>query len=315
MDSPLSPSPGGGSRAVGATRLLADGRSGGRANCRVIDEDVLTIDVEDVGLYTLMWTPTEGDALACGYVAGEGVLGAAPAPERLALAVGFAHSEGLIGSLADIASMAVCPERPDVVRVRLVAPERSVVRRRDVVLTSSCGLCGGREALADGFDDFPPVAERLRLAAAELAALMAAMARRQRLFRATGGAHAAAVFSSHADILAVAEDLGRHNALDKAIGECLLRALPLAGCGVVLSSRLSYEMVAKAARAGIELVAAVSAPTALAIALAERVGITLCGFVRGHAATVYTHPQRIRECAAARHVRSPAAVLPFTLDE
>ncbi|HEY0878875.1 MAG TPA: formate dehydrogenase accessory sulfurtransferase FdhD [Zeimonas sp.] len=317
-----------GSRAVSAFRLTA-GDARREASCRVIDEDALTIDVEGVGRYTLMWTPAggdEGDDGAAGFVAGEGVLGdevvSERVPERLALAAGFAYSEGIIGSVGDIATMAVCPDRRDVVRMRLVAPERAAVKRSDVVIASSCGLCGGRDAIEEGFDDFAPVAARLRLAASELAALMAAMQRRQRLFRTTGGAHAAAVFSPRAGILAAAEDLGRHNALDKVIGECLLREVPLAGCGVVLSSRLSYEMVAKAARAGFELVAAVSAPTSLAIALAEHVGITLCGFVRGAAATVYTHPHRIhpdgiRDCASGREPAraAGAAVVPFTLDD
>ncbi|SIQ03670.1 FdhD protein [Aromatoleum tolulyticum] len=309
----------GGSRAVSAFRLTA-GDARREASCRVIDEDALTIDVEGVGRYTLMWTPAEGEGRddgAAGFVAGEGVLGDEPVPERLALAAGFAYSEGIIGSVDDIATMAVCPDRRDVVRIRLVAPERAAVTRRDVVIASSCGLCGGRDAIEEGFDDFAPVAAQLRLATSELAALMAAMQRRQRLFRTTGGAHAAAVFSPRAGIVAAAEDLGRHNALDKVIGECLLREVPLAGCGVVLSSRLSYEMVAKAARAGFEIVAAVSAPTSLAIALAEHVGITLCGFVRGAAATVYTHPQRIRDCAGGREPAraAGAAVVPFTLDE
>ncbi|WP_407277921.1 formate dehydrogenase accessory sulfurtransferase FdhD [Aromatoleum evansii] len=310
-----------GSRAVSALRLTA-GDARGEATCRVIDEDALTIDVEGVGRYTLMWTPADGDDDgAAGFVAGEGVLGDAlvseRVPERLALAAGFAYSEGIIGGLADIATMAVCPDRRKVVRIRLHAPERVAVKRRDVVVASSCGVCGGREAIEDGFDDFAPVAARLRLAASELTALMAAMQRRQRLFRTTGGAHAAAVFSPQGGILAVAEDLGRHNALDKVVGECLLREVPLAGCGVVLSSRLSYEMVAKAARAGFELVAAVSAPTSLAIELAERAGITLCGFVRGASATVYTHPQRIRDGAGGHESAraTGAAVVPFTLDD
>ncbi|NMF90104.1 formate dehydrogenase accessory sulfurtransferase FdhD [Aromatoleum petrolei] len=304
-----------GSRAVSALRLTA-GDARGEATCRVIDEDALTIDVEGVGRYMLMWTPADDDG-AVGFVAGEGVLGDEPVPERLTLAAGFAYSEGIIGGLADIATMAVCPDRRNVVRMRLHAPERVAVKRRDVVVASSCGVCGGREAIEDGFDDFAPVAARLRLAASELTALMAAMQRRQRLFRTTGGAHAAAVFSPQGGILAVAEDLGRHNALDKVVGECLLREMPLAGCGVVLSSRLSYEMVAKAARAGFELVAAVSAPTSLAIELAERAGITLCGFVRGASATIYTHPQRIRDGAGGHESAraTGAAVVPFTLDD
>lgn len=286
-------------RTVSAIRLQPVAGAGGAAACQVVDEDVLTIDVDGVGLYTLMWTAAEGAALAAGFVAGEGVLGDVAVPERLALAVGFAYTEGIIAGLADIVSMGVCAERPDVVRMSLAAPEAVRVRRRNVVLSSSCGACGGREALENGMGDLPPVSDTLRLAAADLAQLMAGMQCSQRLYRTTGGAHAAAVFSGTRGIVAVAEDLGRHNALDKVIGQCLLRGIALGGCGVVLSSRLSFEMIAKAARAGVELVAAVSAPTSLAIDMAERLGITLCGFVRGDSATVYTHPQRIRECAGA----------------
>jgi FdhD protein len=142
---------------------------------------------------------------------------------------------------------------------------------------------------------FAEISDKLRLSIDDFLPLMEAMKQRQAVFSTTGGAHAAMIFSADKEILAVAEDLGRHNALDKAIGLCLLRQQPIAGCGAMLSSRLSFEMIAKSARAGLEMVAAVSAPSSLAIAMAERLGITLCGFVRGECATVYTHPERIRE--------------------
>lgn len=283
-----------GIQAVSARRLSADSSEPDQADCWVVAEDALNIDIEDVGTYTLMWTPTEG-ALATGFVAGEGVLGAAEVPERLALAVGFAFTEGIISGLQDIASMEVCPERPDIVRMRLVAPAEVKVRRSNVLMTSSCGVCGGRDVLEGGLADLPGVTDTLRMSVAGFVPLMEAMQQRQTIFSITGGAHAAMVFSGDQQILAVAEDLGRHNALDKVIGKCLLQQKPLYGCGVVLSSRLSFEMITKSARAGFEVVAAVSAPSSLAITMAERLGITLCGFVRGECATVYTHPGRIRE--------------------
>ena len=115
----------------------------------------------------------------------------------------------------------------------------------------------------------------------------------QKIFEQTGGSHAAAIFNSTGEIVAVAEDLGRHNALDKAIGSVLLERGSVQGCGVVLSSRLSLEMVLKAVRAGLEVMLAVSAPTSLAIDVAQQFGVTLCGFVRAERATVYTHPDRI----------------------
>ena len=284
-----------GIHAVSARRLSADCSDPAPANCWVVDEDALTIAVEEVGTYTLMWTPTEGAASAAGFVAGEGVLGATEAPERLALAVGFAFTEGIIAGVQDIASMEVCPERPDIVRMRLLAPAGVKVRRSNVLMTSSCGVCGGRDVLEHGLADLPGVADTLRMSVAGFVPLMAAMQQHQSIFGITGGTHAALVFSGDQQILAAAEDLGRHNALDKVIGRCLLQQKRLSGCGVVLSSRLSFEMIAKAARAGFEVVAAVSAPSSLAIRMAERLGITLCGFVRGECTTVYTHPGRIRE--------------------
>ena len=283
-----------GTVAVSARRFSADRSNPDLANCWVVQEDALNIEVENVGAYTLMWTPTE-DAVASGFVAGEGVLGSEQVPERLALATGFAFTEGIINNLQDIASMEVCPERPDIVRMRLVDPSQAKVRRSNVLMTSSCGVCGGRDVLEGEMVGFAEISDTLRLSIDDFLPLMEAMKQRQAVFSTTGGAHAAMIFSADKEILAIAEDLGRHNALDKAIGLCLLRQQPIAGCGAMLSSRLSFEMIAKSARAGLEMVAAVSAPSSLAIAMAERLGITLCGFVRGECATVYTHPERIRE--------------------
>jgi FdhD protein len=121
------------------------------------------------------------------------------------------------------------------------------------------------------------------------------MSARQDLFSRTGGTHAAAIFSTGGQIVAFGEDIGRHSSVDKAIPRCLLNEDSLEQRGLMLSGRVSLELVAKAARAGIELMGAISAPTSLAIQAAERCNITLCGFVRGRRATVYTHPRRIRD--------------------
>lgn len=273
--------------------------------CWVVSEDALTLDVEGIGSYTLMWTATEDASQATGYAAPEGLLndsataveGRVDIPEVLALAAGFAYTEGIIASLADIRSMAVCADRPDIVRMQLVDVERAQVSRRNVVITSSCGICGGRDALESALTDMPQVTRALRLSSEDIHRFMRKMRERQTVFTRTGGAHAAALFAQDGRLLAIAEDLGRHNALDKVIGYCLLAQQDLRGCVAVLSSRLSYELVAKSARAGLEIVAAVSAPSSLAIEVAQRCGITLCGFVRGEGATVYSHPERIRELA------------------
>ncbi len=262
-------------------------------DCRVVEEDALLLDIDGVGHYTLMWTPTGVAGVAHGYSLEDGVLGEIDQPEGLALALGFALSEGLIGDLRDLKGVSVCPERAGVVRVQLKAPESVTAHRRNVVINSSCGICGPREILEDNALGLATVTDTLRLHRAQFPRLMAQMREQQRIFRATGGSHAAAIFDARGEIVAVAEDLGRHNALDKAIGLALLERGSVRGCGVLLSSRLSLELVIKAVRTGLEVMLAVSAPTSLAIEVAERFGVTLCGFVRDGRATIYSHPQRI----------------------
>ncbi|WP_332670760.1 formate dehydrogenase accessory sulfurtransferase FdhD [Aromatoleum sp.] len=284
-------------RTFRAMRLAGDGRSGTVAN-QVIAEEVLTLDVAEIGTYNLMWTPTRPLDGPVGYTPDDGVLADEPAPEPLALAAGFLLTEGLIDELSDIAEMAVCEQRLDVVRVRLANPAATNVRRRNVVMNSSCGVCGGGDQIAAQLAGRAPVSRRLRVAPSDLSRLGRALQQRQYVFRSTGGAHAALVFGADLGVRAFAEDLGRHNALDKVIGELLLRGETFSGCGVLVSSRLSYEMVAKSVRAGFELIGAISAPTSLAIDIAERAGITLCAFVRGEGAEVYSHPERIRSLVA-----------------
>lgn len=294
MGQVVTPVPGQfGIMATSAAQRMADGTGADAVACQVVHEDVLTIEIEDVGSYALMWTPTQDNTQAAGYTIEEGVLAESGVPEALALGAGFAFTEGIVNRLGDIAHMAVCAERPDVVRMRLVDPAGVAVRRRNVVMNSSCGVCGGREQLAEGMACTAPVADTLRMTVADFDPVREAMRTHQGIFGSTGGAHGAAVFGPDLRVVAVAEDLGRHNALDKVIGYRFLSGLGFAGCGVFISSRISYEMVAKSARAGFELVAAISAPSSLAIEMADRFGITLCGFVRGDSAKVYTHPQRV----------------------
>ncbi len=262
--------------------------------CQVVEEDALTLDVEDVGHYTLMWTPTTDHSTAQGYTLQDGLLGDEEQPEGLSLAMGFALSEGLIKSLADIKSLSVCPDDPKVVRLQLHRPQNVEVARKNVVINSSCGICGPREILEDNALKLQVVADSLRISHSQFAPLMAEMREGQQIFSQTGGSHAAALFDQTGKVLAVAEDLGRHNALDKAIGMVLLERGNVSGCGVALSSRLSLEMVLKAVRTGLQMMLAVSAPTSLAIEVADKFGVTLCGFVREGRATVYTHPQRVK---------------------
>ncbi len=258
-------------RTVQPLRLQAGGASAARESEYVVVEDVLVIDINDVGRYSLLCTP--GDSIA--------------------LAVGFAFAEGIISSLADINILQHCDDEPGVIRMQLADGVRADGAQRNLIVTSSCGMCGirqVRERLLSG----TCAGESLSVPMTMLLSVVEDMQARQHLFSQTGGTHAAAIFSGAGEIIAFSEDIGRHNALDKAIGKCLLEEIPTAGCGVVLSGRISLELVAKSARAGLELIAAVSAPSSLAIDAAQRCNITLCGFVRDDRVTVYTHPKRIQ---------------------
>lgn len=281
-----------GMRSVVAHRLDAASIVLSQEACWVVQEQALRIDVQDVGHYILMCTPT-GTPGAAGYLPQEGLLGDEGASDALALAAGFLLTEGLIDGIADVLSMAVCPDASSLVRVRLVDPARVRSARRSGLVTSSCGVCANVDGLLDLGVGGPRVGHTLQLAADQLQRHMVAMRKRQTIFGRTGGTHAAALFAGDGTLLALAEDLGRHNALDKVIGHCLLHALPTAGGCVALSGRVSLEMITKAARAGLELVAAVSAPSSMAIDAAQQVGMTLCGFVRGDRLTAFSHPGRL----------------------
>jgi len=263
------------------------------SQCQVVEEDALTLNAQGVGHYTLMWTPTTASSEAQGFTLEDGLLGEQEQPEGLCLAMGFALSEGLIEKLADIRSLSICPENPKVVQLQLNHPERVKMSRKNVIINSSCGICGPREILEDNALELPMAADSLRVNHSQFSRLMTQMREGQTIFQQTGGSHAAAIFDQTGNILSVAEDLGRHNALDKAIGKALLQRGTVAGCGVVLSSRVSLEMVLKAVRTGLQMMLAVSAPTSLAIEVADKFGVTVCGFVRDQRATVYSHPQRV----------------------
>jgi FdhD protein len=238
----------------------------------VVLEDLVTIDVERLELYTLLCMPHE----------------------RRALVAGFLLSEGLIDSMEDVASLEPCDVEPDVIRVRLNRAVPSVGDPgRNLLITSSCGACGG-DNLRAKLEALPRVGDQLVLEAGVLRATIGCVRELQTLFDRCGGTHAAGIFDAAGEVVTCAEDTGRHNALDKAIGKCLLAGVPTAGRGVVLTGRVSMEMVGKCARAGIELISAVSAPTSLAVEVARRCNITLCAFVRQSRATVFTHPRRVR---------------------
>ncbi|HEY6014840.1 MAG TPA: formate dehydrogenase accessory sulfurtransferase FdhD [Candidatus Limnocylindrales bacterium] len=214
------------------------------------------------------------------------------------LAVGFLRSEGLIRGDEAITTSAGDPvtlaQPDDTIVVRLSKPfDEGAVAERHFVATASCGICGKAsiDEVAVRCDPIPsgPVVTR-----AVILALSDLMRAAQRAFEETGGLHAAALFTPRGELVAIREDVGRHNALDKLVGsQVLAGALPLHQRILMVSGRVSFEIVQKAAVAGIPIICAVSAPSDLAIDTAERLGVTLVGFLRGDGFNVYSHDRRI----------------------
>jgi len=221
------------------------------------------------------------------------------------LTAGFLLSEGIVGSAADIDSIRICTgERcghgehdglGNIADVTLRAGLAPPAPRRNFLTTSACGVCG-KASIAElrVASPYDLLADHTVVAAATLATLPDALRQAQRVFERTGGLHAAGLFAADGTLLAIREDVGRHNAVDKVVGWALRGGrLPLSGCVLLVSGRASFELVQKAVLAGIPVLAAVSAPSSLAAELAEEAGLTLVGFLRGSAMNVYTGSQRI----------------------
>ena len=210
------------------------------------------------------------------------------------LALGFSLSEAVIGSAAELGGIEIVPEQTGYSIYLSVPPERVAVieqRRRNMTARTGCGVCGA-ETIEQAMRDVPKVAAP-KVAAAQrvtrqaMAGAMKQLPALQTLNAATGATHAAAWANPDGQLQLVREDVGRHNALDKLIGALAAGGIDTAQGFAVITSRASYEMVQKAAMAGIGLLAAVSAPTALAVSIAREAGVTLAGFVRGERCMVY----------------------------
>lgn len=216
------------------------------------------------------------------------------------LAAGFLVSEGVVKSARDILEVSQCPsvnnEHGNVVDVLLGG---AVVNwdhlTRHVFSASSCGICG-KTSLESVFGQFPAVEpSNWQITPEWLSALPERLRAAQPTFAQTGGLHACAVFDRQGEILCVREDVGRHNALDKILGFALMNGLlPLRDHVLLLSGRVSFEMMQKALAAGIPLVAAISAPSSLAVDFAQNSGQTLVGFLRGETMNVYAHAERLK---------------------
>ncbi|MDT0547855.1 MULTISPECIES: formate dehydrogenase accessory sulfurtransferase FdhD [Streptomyces] len=233
--------------------------------------------------------------------------------DDFALAAGFLVSEGVLGRADELANIVYCAGATadgsntyNVVDVKLApgVPVPDITLERNVYTTSSCGLCGKASLDAVrttarwpvGDDENRPV----RIDLETLASLPDRLRAAQRVFDRTGGLHAAALFTPEGELLDVREDVGRHNAVDKLVGRALQQGLlPLSGAVLLVSGRASFELAQKAAMAGIPVLAAVSAPSSLAVDLAAETGLTLVGFLRGASMNVYAGEHRLALRTAA----------------
>jgi FdhD protein len=225
------------------------------------------------------------------------------------LVAGFLVAEGMVARREDLAALRYCAGTDDEGRntynvIDAALPGRAaapVSLHRNLLTSSACGICG-RETIEAIRTRVPHDlgADRLRITPDLLYGLPDTLRAAQKVFDSTGGLHAAGLFTAEGELLCLREDVGRHNAVDKVIGWALREGrFPLHGHLLMVSGRASFELTQKAAMAGIPLLAAVSAPSSLAVDLAAELGLTLVGFLRDRSANVYTCPERITEPAAS----------------
>jgi FdhD protein len=214
------------------------------------------------------------------------------------LAAGFLFTEGIVSAQSDVSTVRYCDvpreeQQYNVVTVDLRRPYDPELLQRNFYTTSSCGICG--KASLDSISvRCAPVAEGPEVAESVIVTLPDRLREAQRVFDRTGGLHAAGLFDTSGTLLELREDVGRHNAVDKLVGRALLAGeLPLSEGVLMVSGRLSFEIVQKAAVAGIPIVCAVSAPSSLAVDAGRRFGMTLVGFLRGSRFNIYTDAERI----------------------
>ncbi len=264
-------------REVARTRI--EGASAARGEDRVACEEPLEIRVNGAPLAVVMRTP--GDDLD--------------------LVAGFLITERIVANFAEIASLHHASAARDAeaadneVRATLASGAAFDAERlrRNLYASSSCGVCG-KASLEQVLASAPPLTDAARFSAAFFSALPAQLRAAQRVFDATGGLHGAALFDARGEMLCVREDVGRHNAVDKVIGwAARADRLPLSNCALLVSGRVSFEIVQKALAARVPVIAAVSAPSSLAVQLAESAGIALVAFLRGDAMSVYGARERV----------------------
>jgi len=254
-----------------------DGKFHPPSDDKVAVEEPLEIRVRGQNVAVTMRTPGHDDELAAGFLA----------------------TEGLIKSREDVAEIAHC-NKGEMVQLEntlnvFLAPNVEVDLEsltRHVFVSSSCGICGKAtiEAVQQGF---PPVVSEVRASPEVITGLPVKLREAQATFEQTGGLHAAAMFDARGKLLVLREDVGRHNAVDKVVGFGLLNDVSFAECLLMLSGRASFEIMQKTLAARVPIIAAVSAPSSLAVDFARESGQTLIGFLRGETMNVYSHAQRV----------------------
>jgi FdhD protein len=260
---------------------------------RVVVEEPLEIRLDGQAVAVLMRTPGLEKELAAGFVLGE----------------------GLVADLKDIALIRHCGRvGPDTESEDVGDPLDESRNRVDVTLMPGVGSIRqepgvvqlirsgcGRTEVAAWAENLEPVQSPVRIAVEALPPMLGQITRQQAAYRAAGGIHAAAIFDLRGCCLIVCEDIGRHNAVDKAAGHCLLRGIPLHDKVLVSTGRASYDMVAKGARLGLPILVSISSPTSLAVELADALNCTLLGYLRGKTLNIYTHDWRILTATEPNH--------------
>lgn len=244
-------------------------------------EDPLELRLSGRSLAMIMRTPGHDAELAAGFLLSEGLI---QRPEDILEVRAASDTDGL--PLANVVEI--------ILREPLMTELAASTTQRHFTVSASCGLCG-KDSIADILCTAAPVTEdHFQISATSLYALPERLHKSQAVFTYTGGLHAAGLFDIQGQLQLLREDVGRHNAVDKLIGQGIrARLLPYSHYLLLVSGRTSFEIIQKALRARIPCIAAISAPSSLAVELAEQSGITLIGFLRARTMNVYTHPERI----------------------
>ncbi len=253
----------------------------------VVVEEPLEIRLDGQPVVVLMRTPGMEKELAAGFCLGEGLV-ASPKDIALVRHCGRTQSGADPTAAVEADPLDESRNRVDVVRLPGASRPQAPV---DAVRLIRSG-CGQTQVTAL-IEDLAPVDGQVQVHQETIPQFLGQITRQQAAYRAAGGIHAAAVFSATGRLITVCEDIGRHNAVDKATGYCLLRGIPLQDKVLISTGRASYDMVAKGVRLGVPIIASLSSPTSLAVELAEGLNCTLLGYVRGKALNIYTHGWRI----------------------